>query len=356
MNELDLSLYSKKCPAVSNARSCGFDRTECTLGSCFRLLTFNQIELHGFKPGGPQEIGKTMTVIETHQLCKFYGSSQVLHSIDMQIEQGRLVGFLGPNGAGKTTTIRILMGLLSGSSGSVRIFDKPVDKFGKQIRQEIGYLPGDVHLYSNMTAIALLKFLAAARYRNCLSEAMRLSEVFSLDLSKRVRSYSTGMRQKLGLIQALMHRPDLLILDEPTSSLDPLIRNAVFDELRAVTRQGRTVLFSSHSLDEVETLCDEVIILRDGQIVEHQSIDLLKKKALRKIQIVFATENADLTAAPVELTVSSFKRRVLIGTWSGNIGELLHWLRGFNIVDLIIERPDLGDLFIRYYTGPLRKD
>ena len=116
------------------------------------------------------------------------------------------------------------------------------------------------------------------------------------------------------------------------------------------------MLFSSHSLDEVETLCDEVIILRDGQIVEHQSIDVLKKKALRKIQIVFATENADLTVTPAELTVTSFERRILTGTWSGNVSELLHWLRGFNIVDLIIERPDLGDLFIRYYTGSLRKD
>ena len=297
-----------------------------------------------------------MTVIETHQLCKFYGRSQVLHSVDMRIEKGRLVGFLGPNGAGKTTTVRILMGLLSRTSGSASIFGKPVDTFGKQIRQEIGYLPGDVHLYPNLTAISLLKFLAAARGRNCLPEAMRLSKVFNLDLSKRVRNCSTGMRQKLGLIQALMHRPELLILDEPTSSLDPLVRKAVFDELRAVCGSGRTVLFSSHSLDEVETLCDEVIILRDGQIVEHQSIDVLKKKALRKIQIVFAAENANWTVTPDELTVSSFEHRVLTGTWSGDISRLLHWLRGIEIADLIIERPDLNDLFIRYYMVSPKKN
>lgn len=292
-----------------------------------------------------------MTVIETNKLCKSYGDQQVLHSVDIQIEAGRLIGFLGPNGAGKTTTIRILMGLLSHTSGSAKIYGKSVKRMGKQIRREVGYLPGDVYLYSNLTAIALLRFLAGARRRDCLKEAMRLARVMDLDVNKTVRKYSTGMRQKLGLIQAMMHKPQLLILDEPTSSLDPLIRNEVFAELKNVTSDGRTVLFSSHSLDEVETLCDEVIILRDGHIVEHQQIDELKKRALRKIQIVFSSRPDELANMPAQLNVFEFKDTVLSGTWSGNINALLKWLHSFEIVDIMIGRPDLNDLFISYYAG-----
>jgi ABC-2 type transport system ATP-binding protein len=292
-----------------------------------------------------------MPVIETNKLCKSYGRQQVLHSVDMQIGQGRLVGFLGPNGAGKTTTIRILMGLLARSSGSATIFGQQIEGSGKQIRREIGYLPGDVNLYSNMTGLSFLQFLANARRRDCMSEAARLASVLDLDLDKRIRKFSTGMRQKLGLIQALMHKPQLLILDEPTSSLDPLIRNEVFAELRKVTEEGRTVLFSSHSLDEVEALCDEVIILRDGHIVEQQQVEVLKQRAMKRIQVVFGAGHIDLSAAPAELAVFSFEDNVLNGTWTGQIQLLLGWFSNHDVTDIIIERPDLNDLFISYYTS-----
>lgn len=292
-----------------------------------------------------------MPVIETTNLCKSYGKQPVLHAINLRINSGQLVGFLGPNGAGKTTTIRILMGLLAPTSGSATIFDQQVSLFGKQIRRKIGYLPGDVHLYSNLTGLRFVRYLAQARNRQCFPEAQRLAQVLDLDLSRKIRTFSTGMRQKLGLIQALMHKPELLILDEPTSSLDPLIRNQVFTELKNVTRDGRTVLFSSHSLDEVETLCDEVIILRQGQIVEHQPIDLLKQKALKRIQVVFRSTEIDLSHAPQALSVFSLVDRLLSGTWTGPVQPLLNWLRQHEVQDLIIERPDLNDLFIGYYAG-----
>ena len=293
-----------------------------------------------------------MNVIETSSLSKFYGENQVLHSVNMHVKTGQLVGFLGPNGAGKSTTIRILMGLLSFSSGSARIFGLSVEKSGKQIRADIGYLPGDVHLYSNMTGLSLLKFYAAARKVDCLAEALRLADVFDLELNKNIRKYSTGMRQKLGLIQALMHKPRLLVLDEPTSALDPLIRGAVFDELQRVTRDGRTVLFSSHSLDEVESLCDEVIILRAGKVVEQQNIEALKDRALRKVSIVFAEPQQHLDLPP-NLKVFQNEPLVLTGTWSGEIKPLLQWIQLHMVIDVIIERPDLNDLFISYYTDEL---
>ena len=290
-----------------------------------------------------------MNVIETQKLSKRYGTHEVLQNLDMQIEKGKLVGFLGPNGAGKTTTIRILMGLLSATSGSANIFGQPVKTSGKTIRANIGYLPGDVHLYSNLTGMQLLKFYAKARRIDCMQEAKRLAGVLALPLDRNIRKFSTGMRQKLGLIQAMMHRPKLLILDEPTSALDPLVRVEVIQELRNVTKDGRTVLFSSHSLDEVESLCDEVIILRDGQIVEQQKIDILKGRALRKVKITFASDPNSIEY-PAGLKIFSTNNRMATCTWSGNIKPFLRWIENQEIVDLIIERTDLNDLFINYYA------
>lgn len=288
-------------------------------------------------------------IIRCHKLQKWYAQQQVLHNVDFQIEPGQLTGFLGPNGAGKTTTIRIMLGLLKPSSGSATIFGKSCQTEGKNVRQEIGYLPGDVFFYSSLTGRQTLRFLAGVRQRECTKEMNRLAEVLELDLDKTVRKYSTGMRQKLGLIQALMHKPRLLILDEPTSALDPLIRKNLFDELRRVVDVGRSVLFSSHSLSEVEELCDEIIILRSGQIVEQQKINDLKNKALRRVKIVFGSTQAIPSQIPKLLHVLSTEGATLVGTWTGKSGELVQWLATQEIQDVMIEKPDLNDLFLTYY-------
>lgn len=291
-----------------------------------------------------------MSAIKVEQLCKSYGPRQVLHNIDLRVDSGRLVGFLGPNGAGKTTTIRILLGLLASDSGVAEIFGQDCRQYGQQLRAEVGYLPGDVHLYPNLTGRATLKFFARARRKNSDDEISRLAEVFGLALDKTVRRYSTGMRQKLGLMQALMHKPQLLILDEPTSGLDPLVRQAVFQELRNVVREGRTVLFSSHLLDEVEELCDDVVILREGRIVEHQKIETLRKRALKRIEIKFRSDIHETVFFPDQMRVIKRERDIVQGTWSGEIEVLLSWLRNHEIQDLVVERPGLNDLFVTYYS------
>ena len=288
-----------------------------------------------------------MHIIETTQLCKSYGTQQVLHDVEFSVETGKLVGFLGPNGAGKSTTIRILLGLLSQSTGDAKVFGKSCRQSGKEIRAEIGYLAGDVHFYPNLKGQATLEFLARARRKNCTDEFKRLASAFELPLNRTVRKYSTGMRQKLGLIQALMHKPKLLVLDEPTSGLDPLARQAVFSELRNVIKEGRTILFSSHSLDEVEELCDEVIILREGRIVEHQSVETLRERALRRVEVSFIGDVPD--PLPPEFQIIKRSPSSVLGTWSGDIEKLLAWVGSQSINDLIIERPDLNDLFITYY-------
>jgi len=286
--------------------------------------------------------------IEAVNLCKRYGNSQVVRDVTFRIGSGKLVGFLGPNGAGKTTTIRILLGLLKANSGTTQIFGCDTRAEGKTLRRQIGYLPGDVHLYPNMSGLATLRFLANARRVNCKSEISRLGQRFDLDLKKTVRKYSTGMKQKLGLIQALMHRPKLLILDEPTSGLDPLVKKVVFEELREVVSEGRTILFSSHSLDEVEELCDEVIILRSGKIVEQQKIETLRKRALRRIEIVFRDHVPDVF--PEELQQIQRSDKKVTGNWTGTVQRLISQLSVAEVEDLIVERPDLNDLFMTYYS------
>ncbi len=292
-----------------------------------------------------------MQIINTLRLCKNYGSHRVLHDVDLSVQAGKLVGFLGPNGAGKTTTIRILLGLLEPTSGTAQIFGMSCKTAGKAIRAEVGYLPGDVHFYPNMTGEATLKYFSRVRRKNCDREIKRLAERLELPLDRSVRKYSTGMRQKLGLIQSLMHRPELLILDEPTSALDPLMRTQVFDELKDVIKDGRSVLFSSHSLHEVEKLCDEVIILRDGKIVEYQSIEVLRGRALRRVTLVFKQAASMPTDVPAHLQIIEREGCKFVGTWSGPIVSLLNWVQSLAIDDLIIERPDLSDLFLTYYSG-----
>ena len=290
-----------------------------------------------------------MDAIQIDALMKSYGSHFVLKSVSLNVPKGKLTGFLGPNGAGKTTTIRILLGLLNFDNGIARINGKDCRRFGKQIRADVGYLPGDVNIYANMTGKAVLKFFAKARKRDCQSEIDRLADAFDLDLNKKVRRYSTGMRQKLGLIQAMMHKPELLILAEPTSALDPLVRKSVFEQLQNVVAEGRTVLFSSHSLDEVEELCDEIAILRDGKIVEHQSIEVLQQRVLKRVKLTLDSSIAKPDTWPSQLQMIRNNEHDFEFTWEGQIAELICWLGGLPVKDLTIECPDLNDLFMTYY-------
>lgn len=288
-----------------------------------------------------------MHAIETSNLTKRYGTVEVLSRVSMTVEAGRLFGFLGPNGAGKTTTIRILLGLLRASGGEARVLGRNAWSEGVMLRGDVGYLPGDAHFYTQLTGRATLAFLAGARRQNCQCEIKRLQDRFDLDLDKKVRKYSSGMKQKLGLMQAMMHRPRVLILDEPTSALDPLVRQTLFEELRAVAEDGRTVLFSSHTLSEVEALCDEVAILREGRLVVQERVDTLRARALRRVEVVF--EDGLPQGLPTAMHVQRQHGRTLAATWAGPIPELLGWLRDQRVHDVVLAPPDLEDLFMAYY-------
>ena len=291
-----------------------------------------------------------MDAVLTEGLCKNYGSFQALTHVNLRVPAGALFGFLGPNGAGKTTTLRLLLGLLRASGGRARVLGRDAWHAGAALRAQVGYLAGDVRFYDGLTGRATLAFLDGVRGGRSGGEIERLARVFDLDLRRRVRSYSRGMKQKLGLIQALMHRPQLLILDEPTTALDPLVRQILFHELRAVAADGRTVLFSSHTLAEVEELCDEVAIVRRGNLIEQNRVEVLRERAVRHVDVDLGPGQLPAMPLPEGLRVRQQSDGRLEATWTGPIDGLLEWLRRSRVRDVSIAPPDLEDLFMAYYA------
>lgn len=291
----------------------------------------------------------TTFAVETERLCKQYAAARVLHDVTLRVPTGALYGFLGPNGAGKTTTIRILLGLLRASSGTARVLGCDVWRDGPRLRADVGYLPGDVRFHDYLSGRKMLAFLDRARGGRGAGEIERLARVFDLDLTKKIRRYSRGMKQKLGLIAAMMHRPALLILDEPTTALDPLVRVTLFAELRRAAEDGRTVLFSSHTLSEVEELCDQVAILRGGRLIEHGSIAELRNRALRGVELTFEGTPPEVESLPRGLLVSLQRERYWKCTWVGPVQPLLEWLAQQSVHDVVVAPPNLEDLFLGYY-------
>lgn len=291
-----------------------------------------------------------MNVVETDKLTKRYGSHRALDDLSLRVPRGAIFGFLGPNGAGKTTTLRILVGLLRASDGRANVLGLDAWKDSTKVCARVGYLPGDVRFPQHLTGAAFLDFCNDMRGGGATAEIERLRERYDLNLERKIREYSRGMKQKLGLIQAMMHKPELLILDEPTTALDPLVQQTLYDELRAVVGDGRTVLFSSHTLAEVEALCDRVAIIRAGKLIEDNAIDTLKARALRRVEIRLKPgKELRIHSAPTGLDNLTVNSTVATATWRGDVEPLLTWLLAVGVVDVMIGAPDLEDLFAAYY-------
>lgn len=291
-----------------------------------------------------------MDAIATNRLGKSYAGRPALHDVTLRVRSGSLFGFLGPNGAGKTTVLRVLAGLLRPTVGHATVLGGDTWHDGPRIRREIGFLPGEIRLYEHLTGRQTLHFLDAARGGGHTDEIRRLAEVFDLDLTTRVRKYSRGMKQKLGLVQTLMHRPRVLLMDEPTTALDPLMRGQLYRELRAVAADGRTVLFSSHTLSEVDELCDEVAIVRAGRLVECERIAVLRQRALRRVSLRMPPGLA--LNPPDGLRVLECRDGSVRATWTGAVQPLLSWLADVGVDDVTLAAPDLEDLFMTYYVDP----
>jgi ABC-2 type transport system ATP-binding protein len=286
--------------------------------------------------------------IQAEALVKRYGRSgtTALKGLDLTVAPGEVFGFLGPNGAGKSTTIRILLDLIRPTAGSVRVLG--VDpRSSHELRGKIGYLAGDFVANGRQTARELLTYLGDLRGGVAAQHIDELASAWDLDLGKRIGSLSKGNRQKLGVIQAFMHRPPLLILDEPTSGLDPFLQQQFVELVREATGNGQTVFMSSHVMSEVQQTCHRVGIIREGTMVAVEHIDDLRQRALRKIEVHFDADAPMLSAVGMSDVVVDGK--VLHCKLSGDADAFVKALAQHHVVDLISEEPELEELFFTYY-------
>ncbi|MHC5114589.1 MAG: ABC transporter ATP-binding protein [Planctomycetota bacterium] len=290
-----------------------------------------------------------MGVITAQNLTHFYGRRRGIDAVSFTVEEGAIFGFLGPNGAGKTTTIRIFLGFLRPGAGTATVLGRDCWRDGPRIKRDVGYLPGDLRLYPWMNGGSALATVGRIRGVDIRARGHALAERFRLDMSVHVRRMSRGMRQKLGLILVLAHEPRLLILDEPTSGLDPIMRDALGEYLRERAASGTTVFFSSHTLSEVERLCDHVAIVRDGRLVADEPLEALRVRAGREVTIEFSDAGAAAVEPPPFLAVERRAGAKWTGTLTGATPDLLDWLHGRAVRDLAIGPPDLESMFRRYY-------
>jgi ABC-2 type transport system ATP-binding protein len=289
--------------------------------------------------------------LETAGLTKFYGSTRGIEDLDLRVEEGEVFGYLGPNGAGKTTTIRLLLDLIRPTRGSARIAGHDTRAESVEVRRLIGYLPGELKLPSRVTALSYLSFLGALRGGVDERAVHALADRLELDLGRRLGDLSKGNRQKVGVVAAFMHDPQVLILDEPTSGLDPLRQQDVLDLVRERAAAGRTVFLSSHELDQVEHVADRVAIVRDGRLVDVETIAGLKERAVRHVEVRLAgppTGWERLRAVP-GVHDASLEDGVVRLTVEGAMDALVKELAHLPVQTLTSEPPELEVVFRSFY-------
>ena len=289
-------------------------------------------------------------VIQTDRLTKRYGRSRGIEDLDLSVRRGEIFGFLGPNGAGKTTTIRTLLDLLHPTSGTARLFALDSRRDSRAIRARLGNLPGEFAYDEGSSGRELLQFFGAMRGVHGFGNAQALAERFEADLSRPLRELSRGNRQKIGLIQSLFHEPELIVLDEPTTGLDPLMQEEFLTVVGEHRDRGATVFLSSHDLSEVERICDRVGIIREGRLVAIETVDEMRGRAHRKVVARFARPVETATFAQLagiaNLEADGTTLRL---DAVGDLDAIVKQIARHPVVDLEITRPTLEELFLTYY-------
>ena len=290
-------------------------------------------------------------IIQVSHLTKYYGKSLGIEDINLEIHKGEIFGFLGPNGAGKSTMIRLMLNLLRPSLGSVKIFNKNVQKHYDKIFNNIGNVPGELRLYEELTGYNFLNSMnkfstQEPRWQKELMNAFHLN---TTDLNKKIKHYSHGMKQKLGIIQALQDDPQLIIMDEPSEGLDPINKNVLYEYLQKFNAMGKTIFFSSHYLAEVEKICDRVGLVKNGKLITSETISSLKEKMIRRLEVTFAhaflVDDFDLQNT---IIIEQDPHRLVLNV-SGNINLLLKQIAKYEVKNLIFPEPSLEDTFMTFY-------
>ena len=288
-------------------------------------------------------------IVQACNLTKRYGKNRGITNVSLGISPGEIFGFLGPNGAGKTTTLRILLDMIRPSSGSASLFGLDAHRESLRIRRRVGYLPGEFTLYGHLTGRQMLEYFASLRGGVDWSYVLQLSERLGSDLSRPMGQLSHGNKQKVGLIQAAMNRPELLILDEPTTGLDPLVQQEFFHLLDEVRSGGGTVFLSSHVLPEVERACDRVAIIRDGVLVSVEDVSAIKNIAVRRIEVTFNSPVPDCIFERLDLHNLALTGNTMRCTVQGSIDPLIKALSRHDVTDFISREPNLEETFLAMY-------
>ena len=287
-----------------------------------------------------------MDVIKTTGLTKYYGKSRGIKDLNLNVREGEFFGFIGPNGAGKSTTIRTLLGLISPSSGTAEVLGRDIRSGKDEILSEVGYLPSEAMFYSGMKVRDVLKLSADLRKKDCKEECGKLCQRLLLDTSKKVEELSFGNRKKVAIVCALQHKPQLLILDEPTGGLDPLMQREFFSILRERNQEGTTIFLSSHILSEIQRNCRRAAIIREGQIIACGNVEELARTNARRVAIHGTVDLSGLTGVR-DLQKTDRSSEFL---YAGDMNELTAVLAKGRITDLSITEPDLEEVFLHYYT------
>ena len=296
-------------------------------------------------------------VIHLNKLTKLYGSQVGVEDLDLEVRPGEIFGYLGPNGAGKTTTIRVLVDLIRPTSGTAVVLGMDAQAESVEVRRNVGYIAGDPSLYRELTGEEALAYAANLRGGVDWQRVCELAERLECDLSRRVSDLSSGNRQKIAVIRAFMHDPPLLIMDEPTGGLDPLMQEEFHKMVREAKDRGVTAFLSSHILPEVEQVCDRVGIIRQGRLAAVESVEALKSRAMRSLEIKFGENVSAESFGNIEgvrnLWVSDTKLRCDV---TGSVGPLIKAAAQFDLLDVTLHEPTLEEIFLSYYGGGEQDD
>lgn len=293
---------------------------------------------------------KSDRIIEIKGATKDYGKGRGIFDVDILVKKGEVVGFLGPNGAGKTTTIRALTGFIKLDRGIAAVEGLHAFKKRHRINDFLGYVPSDVVFFEEMTGDKFLNYLADIRQLESMDTANELIERFDLDTSGKIKKMSKGNKQKLAIVTSLMHDPDVLILDEPTTGLDPIMQNTFNELILELKEEGKTIFISSHIFDEISKICDKVAIIKEGKIVAFEDIRELRKSKNKVFDIQFANERDSINFARhhsrVQRTGTSVKVKM-----SGEVTGLIQELSKYEILDIDVHQMNLEELFLQYFGG-----
>lgn len=289
-----------------------------------------------------------MNVIEIKNLIKTYGKSRGIDGVTLSVKQGEIYGFIGPNGAGKSTTIKVLLNLIFPNSGEAKIFGLDCVTDTTKIKEDLGYVPSEVRYYDDVKVGEIINY--AKTFKKNIDEEYidHLIETFDVDLNKKIFELSLGNKKKVALIQAFIHKPKLLILDEPTNGLDPLVQQKLFTELVALKNSGSTIFLSSHNLTEVEEFCDRVAIIKEGKIIEVKNIEEFANKKVKRITLKLS-QNLSEEVKALGGEILEFRDSILVFNYNGDINKLLSILVKCSVEDLIIEEKKLSEVFMAYY-------